>query len=150
MPAPAAPELPTHPPYTPRHRPNARRASKLYTIPQFFVWLGKKNRTAASKRTASPILKGGKTPVSRFNDALCPWNVTQYPGRHRFLASVLGVSLVSAKRFQQPSANVSPAHDAKLAAYLRTKAATLLALAAELEASAEAKRRALKRPPKDV
>jgi hypothetical protein len=104
------------------------------------LWLlGKRQHTAAEKRTAFPARRiFDDTYVRRFERLITPWRIYEYCGSERFLAAILGICRGYAHNLLKPGARLPSRHARKLADYLAIHASQCEVLAAELRSYAAA------------
>jgi len=101
------------------------------------LWLlgNRQHRRSLHRVTSVPInaRAPAKGMVAEACDLLAIWTVTQYPGRNKVLANILGIGIRTAEKYCSCRDGKLPArHAARLSDYLETKAHQELDLAYRL------------------
>lgn len=102
------------------------------------LWLlGLRNHRAASQRCGLVHHVYNRSLADRFRGLITPWRIYEYGGTLRLMAQICRVSEDSARQWCTGGQKL-PAHQCRrLAGYLHGHAASALALAEELEETAE-------------
>jgi hypothetical protein len=112
------------------------------TAGRYGLWLlGLRNHRAASRRRGLVHHVYNRSLADRFRGLITPWRVHEYGGTLRAMAEICRVSEDSARQWCTGRQKL-PAHQCRrLANYLRGHAASVLALAEELDDVAQAAER---------
>ncbi len=104
------------------------------TAGRFGLWLlGKRNQARAQTRVGVATREYGSSCLARYCTLVIPWTVYEYPGLHRYLRALLGISVPSATRYVRGQ-RLPMGHARRLALICRERAAAFEALAADFEA----------------
>ena len=86
------------------------------------LWLLAGRSRNAKIRRDKAITRGRRgpprTPLGRVAEVLCQWHVSDYPGPHRLLGHLMGISPQSAARLFRPGKHLPRDHAHRLALYL--------------------------------
>src|ERR1700720_3689012 len=97
---------------------------------RFGLWLlGQRSHRRAQLRTVSASRVPGSSLAQRFVLLFMPWRITQYPGRHRFLPVLCGVSIGTARLWLYREEKLPPKHARRMAEVARAHAEECLRVA---------------------
>lgn len=115
--------------------PNLPPGLDPYTAGKWGLWLmGQRQHKKALRRTSSPRIHIPRGLADATLNLLVPWQVWEYPGRIRVLASLLNLSPATARRYASGDRPLPAKHALRLAEYLEADCERIKALIEEARA----------------